>query len=209
MNIKSFSVRWIKHFLEEVKGYLKINPDVDQIEVQVAIRLFFIKNTNFKLFEKFQASKSLDELFKFKDHDGKELSLYQITEQKLELEAELSKTRVGEKDAYLIGKAKENKERYMDIINNPENNESVYVFSLFDNYEFTQHLRWEFVSEKANQTDGEWLYRSVLEEDECNEYINRVIWNVLENGKSHLTDNQAIAKRFVNEVLALPSGAGR
>lgn len=209
MNIKSFSVRWIKHFMEEVKSYLKINPDIDQIEVQVAIRMFFIKNTNFKLFEKFQASKSLDELFKFKDHDGKELSLYQITEQKLELETELSKTRAGEKDEYLIGKAKENKEHYMDIINNPENNESVYVFSLFDNYEFTQHLRWEFVSEKANQTDKEWLYRSVLKEDECNEHINRMVWNVLENGKSHLTDNQAIAKRFVNEVLALPSGAGR
>lgn len=208
-DITSFSVRWIKHFLEEVKSYLQINPDIDQIEMQVAIRMFFIKNTNFKLFEKFQASKSLDELFKFKDHEGNELNLYQITEQKLELEAELSKTRVGEKDEYLLGKAKEKKGHYMNIINNPENNESVYVFSLFDKYEFTQHLRWEFVSEKANQTDKEWLYRSVLEEDECNEHINRVIWNVLENGKSHLTDNEAIAKRFVNEVLALPSDADK
>lgn len=208
-DITSFSVRWIKHFLEEVKSYLQINPDIDQIEMQVAIRMFFIKSTNFKLFEKFQASKSLDELFKFKDYDGKELSLYQITEQKLELEAELSKTRVGEKDEYLNGKVKENKERYMDIINNPENNESVYVFSLFDNYEFTQHIRWEKDSARQNLMDNDWLYKSTLEEDECNEHINRVIWNVLENGKSHLTDNEAIAKRFINEVLALPSDADK
>lgn len=41
-------------------------------------------------------------------------------------------------------------------------------------------------------------------EKEINEHINRVIWNILESGKSHLTDNEAISKRFTNEILTEP-----
>ena len=203
-NIKFYPVRWFEHFLQEVKSYLKINPDVDQIELQVAIRMLFVKNTNFTLYDKFYGLKKLNELFTFKDLDGKELSLYEIISRKLEIESELRTSQDTEKGKNLIRKAEEDTMRYEAIINSAQNKESVYVFSLLEMYDVTQHIKWDNVPENLNQYDKDWLYKQALKEDEINEHVNRVIWNVLENGKSHLTDNEAMAKRFINEVLTVP-----
>lgn len=152
-NIKFYPVRWFEHFLQEVKSYLQINPDVDQMELQVAIRMLFVKNTNFTLYDKFYGSKKLDELFTFKDLDGKELSLYEIISRKLEIESELRTSQDTEKGKNLIRKAEEDTMRYEAIINSAQNKESVYVFSLLEMYDLTQHIKWDNVPENLNQYD--------------------------------------------------------
>lgn len=201
-----YPIRWIKNFLRELKSYLDQYHDVSLLELRVAIRMFFIKNTNFDLFDKFYGPEKLDVLFKFKDSDEEMVDLHQLTARKLDIERELRKARNSraEKD---LNQAEKNKKKYDNIINREENKDSRYIFSLFSEYRFEELVRLES-DDKAGLGEGEWeedqLYRVVLREKETNEHINRVIWNILEGGKSHLTDNGAMTKRFVNEILNMP-----
>lgn len=203
-----YPVRWIEHFLLEIKSYLEENTDLNLIEIRVAIRMFFIKNTNFILFEKFNGPDKLDTLFKFQGMNHEEIDLHELTALKIKIENELRDSYhhiLSENQLKILETYKKN---YNDIVRKEINEEAKYVFSVFCSYQWEQQVKLENYVKKEGKNKIQQkeikLRLQASREKEINEHINRVLWNILESGKSHLTDNEAISKRFTNEILTEP-----
>ena len=83
---------------------------------------------------------------------------------------------------------KKGKINIMEGLKDKDNEEVIFIFSL---------LRYRFYYEEDNQ-------ESVIEDKIINNEKDRIIWSLINSGKSEYTDYENAANRFMNEVINVP-----
>ena len=139
--------------------------------------MFFIKNTNFILFEKFNGPDKLDTLFKFQGMNHEEIDLHELTALKIKIENELRDSYhhiLSENQLKILETYKKN---YNDIVRKEINEEAKYVFSVFCSYQWEQQVKLENYVKKEGKNKIQQkeikLRLQASREKEINEHINR------------------------------------
>lgn len=188
------TARRMKAYLLAIKIYLtQINDaTVNSLEVRTVIAFFFIQNFMDKAYEKLQIKKTVEQVFTYQE-DGQELTYgalckriqgktYEITPENRRFEE--------------AGKCLD------EIFSKPDNTESQIIGKLFD-YNLSDY-GWGIFKKEPVRTAFEKTLDIEAQEGK-RERINRIIWNLLQSGTSGLTDKEACAKKFIQDVLKQPS----
>lgn len=180
LDIFGFSIRKIQIFLEEINNTLK-NENYINYKRQV-ITYFFIKHFLYYLYEKLSIEDSFIDCCKF-IYKKKEYTIYELFEN------------------YESGILKDNDISY--IFKNHHNRNILALICFFD-YKFS----WTPKTENSQNADKIYLIQtediSNIQEKQTNEKIDRLIWNLLCNGKSEYTDFEEAVKLMKELVLNLP-----
>ncbi|AWK51611.1 hypothetical protein DIC82_11500 [Clostridium beijerinckii] len=178
MNILNFSVRSVEHYIFELNIILK--DEEYKKEKETVISFFFIKHFLPDIYEKLNIENGLLETLKF----NFESNSYTITE------------------LISMYKLKElNNEKINEIFNDDQNKINYCISRLF-NYNNDQIIEESDYKNKLNSRMEEPI--KGLKNRINNEKKDRLIWNLLENGKSKDTNYEYVGKRFINEVLIKP-----
>ncbi|MBR1639606.1 MAG: hypothetical protein IJ688_09505 [Treponema sp.] len=180
LDIFGFSIRKIQIFLEEINNTLK-NENYINYKRQV-ITYFFIKHFMYYLYEKLSIEDSFIDCCKF-TYKKKEYTIYELFEN------------------YESGILKDNDISY--IFKNQHNRDILALICFFD-YKFS----WTPKTENSQNADKIYLIQtediSNIQDKQTNEKIDRLIWNLLCNGKSEYTDFEEAVKLMKELVLNLP-----
>ena len=181
LDIFGFSIRKIQIFLEEINNTLK-NENYINYKRQV-ITYFFIKHFMYYLYEKLSIEDSFIDCCKF-TYKKKDYTIYELFEN------------------YGSGLLKDND--ISDIFKNQHNRDILALICFFD-FKFT----WSPKTENTQNTDKVYLIQtedvSSIQDKQTNEKIDRLIWNLLCNGKSEYTDFEEAVRLMKELVLNLPS----
>jgi hypothetical protein len=181
LDIFGFSIRKIQIFLEEINNTLKNNNYINY--KRQLITYFFIKHFMYYLYEKLSIEDSFIDCCKF-IYKKKEYTIYELFEN------------------YESGILKDNDISY--IFKNQHNRDILALICFFD-YKFS----WTPKTENSQNADKIYLIQtediSNIQDKQTNEKIDRLIWNLLCNGKSEYTDFEEAVKLMKELVLNLPS----
>ena len=183
------TVRRVEGFLDEILSWMRNHAEggIDGQTARVVVAFSFMKHFEDELYEKLEPWKSLKDLF-----------LFQYKNEIMGIE-DLGRTiwaELGEDDSQDV---KTFRRRLQDCVRSRENNDSFLVFALF-RYRFDDLETWLRVDgdvRKASPQDAEKLRRV----GESREKTNRLIWNLLQGGKSEYTDSRACVDKFIYDVL--------
>ena len=180
LDIFGFSIRKIQIFLEEINNTLK-NENYINYKRQV-ITYFFVKHFMYYLYEKLSIEDSFIDCCKF-TYKKKDYTIYELFKN------------------YESGLLKDNDISY--IFKNQHNRDILALICFFD-FKFT----WSPKTENTQNTDKVYLIQtedvSSIQEKQTNEKIDRLIWNLLCNGKSEYTDFEEAVRLMKDNVLNLP-----
>ncbi len=178
--IFGFSIRKIQIFLEELNNALK-NKIFTSYKRQV-ITFFFIKHFMYHIFAKLSIETPFLDSCKF-IYKKKEYTIHELF------------------NAFESGDLKDTD---ISIVFKNENNRNLLALICFFDYKFS----W---SQKINDTKSvDKVYSiqteevSSIQDNQANEKIDRLIWNLLCNGKSEYTDFEEAVKLMKELVLNLP-----
>lgn len=181
LDIFGFSIRKIQIFLEEINNTLK-NENYINYKRQV-ITYFFVKHFMYYLYEKLSIEDSFIDCCKF-TYKKKDYTIYELFKN------------------YESGLLKDNDISY--IFKNQHNRDILALICFFD-FKFT----WSPKTENTQNTDKVYLIQtedvSSIQDKQTNEKIDRLIWNLLCNGKSEYTDFEEAVRLMKELVLNLPS----
>jgi hypothetical protein len=177
ISFDSISIRKVRIFLEECKTLIGSNNYFsDKESRELLIKILFIKNFNYPLFEEFQINKTIEETLMFLVN-GKKYALTEV----------LNGKREGTFSEDLI-----------KSIFQEQNNIDKLALLLFLGYKAIDD------SETKDEREQDTISTDIIEKRENNERINRILKNVLGNGKSEYTNAQAAIRKLEAEVFDLP-----
>lgn len=180
LDIFGFSIRKTQIFLEEINNTLK-NENYINYKRQV-ITYFFVKHFMYYLYEKLSIEDSFIDCCKF-TYKKKEYTIYELFEN------------------YESGILKDKDISY--IFKNQHNRDILALICFFD-YKFS----WTPKTENSQNVDKIYLIQtediSNIQDKQTNEKIDRLIWNLLCNGKSEYTDFEEAVRLMKDNVLNLP-----
>lgn len=172
--LRGISVRKVRIFMQEIKCILQSNKYLAREENRkTVIRFLFIKNFLYQYYEKFSIWKNIEETLLFVYHNCN----YTMSE--------------------LLYKRTNNEFSAVDIneIFSYEENREIYTIFMLLECDFI----WE--NKKASFEDIMNASVQTLIKEEKIERNNRIIWNILGNGKSEFTNMNNAVDKFVREVL--------
>lgn len=181
------TTRRMKIFLQETSTYLQEYPG-NEIDGQIArgiVAFVFLKNFAEDIYDKLEPWKSLENIFSFQ-YKGKSQTIEQLGQALWGKSAESH-----DEMLWKIQIEKQTERR--------ENIESLLVYSIFG-YCFDDLLlrvRYERKSDALKFQDALILEKA----EERRENVNRLIWHLLENGRSEYTNKRACAEKFIKDVL--------
>ncbi|WP_455820724.1 hypothetical protein [Clostridium butyricum] len=179
INIQNYSIRKVEHFFNEIIFYLdKNNSCENDSEKQIIIVFFILKHffmEEYNKIEPFKRFKSILDTIKFTDRESKKYSIMDL----------ISLYKSGEITYTYI----------KDIFNNPDNIEKYTIIRMFNYKINNDEIENDNIFNKSTKK---------LENEEYNEKIDRIIWNLMESGRSNKTDNEVTLVELVNRVLKKP-----
>ena len=180
-DIYGFSIRKIKIFLEEIDNALK-NEVFTNYKRQV-ITFFFIKHFRYHIFEKLSIDDSFLDLCKFV-YKKKEYTIYELC-------GALENGHIKDSDIF-------------DVFKTQYNREILALICFFD-FKFT----WSPQADNIQSSDKVYSIQteevSIIQDKQTNEKIDRLIWNLICNGKSEYTDFENAVKEMNRLVLNQPT----
>lgn len=183
------TVRRVEGFLDDIIGWMRNHPEgeLDGQTARVVVAFSFIKHFEDVSYERLVPWKSLDDLFPFQ-YKGETMGLENLAQAIwAELEAD------GAKDMKSFWT------RVQECVRREENKESFLAYTLFQ-YRFDDleiYLQVGGDARKASPQDAKILRMA----DEKREKTNRLIWNLLQSGKSEYTDSRACVDKFIRDVF--------
>lgn len=164
IDIHGFSIRKIQIFLQEINNALE-NEEFQNFKRQV-ITFFFIKHFMYAIYENLTVAKPFLDTCKFK-YKKKEYSIYELFKK------------------YASNEFSDN--NISSIIRNKSNRDILALICYFD-YQFSSSKK----SDNSQNEDKLYAIQtesiSDIQNKQTNEKIDRLIWNLLCNGKSEYTD---------------------
>ena len=183
------TVRRVEGFLDEIIGWMRNHPEgeLDGQTARVVVAFSFIKHFEDVSYERLVPWKSLDDLFPFQ-YKGETMGLENLAQAIwAELEAD------GAKDMKSFWT------RVQECVRREENKESFLAYTLFQ-YRFDDleiYLQVGGDARKASPQDAKTLRMA----REKREKTDRLIWNLLQSGKSEYTDSRACVDKFIRDVF--------
>ena len=175
LNISNYSVRKVKHFLDEIENTFENEEIYRGNDLKRAVIIFYlIKHFDNDIYNKFTLFKGLIETFLLEFDDNK----YTINE--------------------IMYKFKNNELNNEDI-------DTILTFDLNKKalgYLFM--IEYRFNSEKKRGIEILEETELQLKDNNYNDKINRVFWHLLCKGKSEYTDMEQMVKVLKRDVLSLP-----
>lgn len=183
------TVRRVECFLDDIIGWMRNHPEgeLDGQTARVVVAFSFIKHFEDELYEKLVPWKSLGDLFPFR-YEGETLGPEALGQA---IWSELVAD--GVKDVKLFWS------KVQECVRREENKGSFLVYILFQ-YRFDDlKIRLQVGGDirKASPQDAKILRMA----DEKREKTNRLIWNLLQSGKSEYTDSRACVDKFIRDVF--------
>lgn len=180
--LQGVTIRKIEHFLEELERTLQSNADYQKKEnKRIVIVFFFLKHFCEPYYEKLKQGEELIECLLFQD----EAETYTMLEL-LKLQEE-----------YEQGKAGLSYDRLQKIFSKKENCDTYGILALFG-YDYHAYE----ISREREAIQNEPVEN--IKANNANEKINRIIWNLLSNGKSENTDYEENVRELIRKVLSKP-----
>lgn len=180
LDIFGFSIRKIQIFLEEVNNALENELFIDY--KRQIITFFFIKHFMYHIFEKLSIEDTFIESCKF-IYKKKNYTIYELF------------------NDFESGDLKDND--ILSVFKNTQNRDILALICFFD-YKFS----WSPKVDNEQNTDKVYIIQteevSSIKDNQNNEKIDRLIWNLLCNGKSEYTDFEEAVKLMKELVLNLP-----
>ena len=183
------TVRRVEGFLDEIIGWMRNHSEgeLDGQTARVVVAFSFIKHFEDVSYERLVPWKSLDDLFPFQ-YKGETMGLENLAQAIwAELEAD------GAKDMKSFWT------RVQECVRREENKESFLAYTLFQ-YRFDDleiYLQVGGDARKASPQDAKTLRMA----REKREKTDRLIWNLLQSGKSEYTDSRACVDKFIRDVF--------
>ncbi|MBM7558127.1 P-loop NTPase fold protein [Halanaerobacter jeridensis] len=176
--ITNVSIRRVKNFLDEL--YNIIDQEGYKDYKETVISFFFLKHFISTEYEKLNIEEGLLETFKFEVDS----ELYTITEL-----IDLYNSNEFDEDSI------------EEIFNDEQNARKYSILKLFNyNYQIGNQIKTENNEEKRLKLIKEEGV-DLLKARNSNEKKDRLIWNLLANGKSKYTDYEYVGNKFVKDVL--------
>lgn len=196
------SARRVGEFLNGIRSWAQRygGHEVDGATAKVVVTFFFLKNFMVPEYKKLKPNKKLEEIFLFND-EAEEVDIFHlckkiwdevpVPDRKAPVTAEMGKYRSSSFDA-----------RLGDVLKREDNLVSREVLSLFG-YEVSDFRlqAWYEHTTETMLTEDDLHFRSAGEK---RERINRIIWNLLQNGSSEYTNAHMAVVKFMKEVLSAP-----
>ena len=180
LDIFGFSIRKIQIFLEEVNNALENELFIDY--KRQIITFFFIKHFMYHIFEKLSIEDTFIDSCKF-IYKKKNYTIYELF------------------NDFESGELKDND--ILSVFKNTQNRDILALICFFD-YKFS----WSPKVDNEQNTDKVYIIQteevSRIKDNQNNEKIDRLIWNLLCNGKSEYTDFEEAVKLMKELVLNLP-----
>lgn len=180
LDIFGFSIRKIQIFLEEVNNALENELFIDY--KRQIITFFFIKHFMYHIFEKLSIENTFIDSCKF-IYKKKNYTIYELF------------------NDFESGELKDND--ILSVFKNTQNRDILALICFFD-YKFS----WSPKVDNEQNTDKVYIIQteevSSIKDNQNNEKIDRLIWNLLCNGKSEYTDFEEAVKLMKELVLNLP-----
>lgn len=180
LDIFGFSIRKIQIFLEEVNNALENELFIDY--KRQIITFFFIKHFMYHIFEKLSIEDTFIDSCKF-IYKKKNYTIYELF------------------NDFESGELKDND--ILSVFKNTQNRDILALICFFD-YKFS----WSPKVDNEQNTDKVYINQteevSSIKDNQNNEKIDRLIWNLLCNGKSEYTDFEEAVKLMKELVLNLP-----
>lgn len=172
--LKGISIRQVRIFMEEAKYLLKQNVEYQESQNKnTLIRFLYVKHLYHHIYEKLEVGKTIEESLKFK-YDERNYTMSQLLYKRQK--GELSDAKIKE------------------MMADETNQEHYAVMSLFG-YEY------DFEKKELNRDNIANESKKEMEKRERIEKLNRLIWNLMGNGKSEFTDMENAIKQFVERIL--------
>lgn len=176
INIQNYSIRKVEHFFNEIIFYLdKNNYCENDSEKQIIIVFFILKHFFMEEYNKIEPFKSILDTIKFTDRESKKYSIMDLI--------------------YLYKSGEITYTYIKDIFNNPDNIEKYTIIRMFNYKINNDEIENDNIFNKSTKK---------LKNEEYNEKTDRIIWNLMESGRSNKTDNEVTLVELVNRVLKKP-----
>lgn len=183
----TITARKIQSFLLEIKAYLFSHKGevINILDLRTVVGYFFIKIFMESTYQKLTPHQTLEQTFRFED-DGEMLTIGEIIQNLLKQV----------KNSHL--QQNEISQQILNILEQEDNQESYSILRIFD-YSVPDYL-WREQGDE-NQAKPGTLYR-IRDMEAKRERIDRIIWNLLQNGVSELSNSKACVEKFKQDVLS-------
>jgi hypothetical protein len=184
IQMNNIAIRKVKIFIEELTVILQEKEIYNQKEYKkTVINFYFIKHFFTTLFNQLNLEEGLLEAIKF-IYEEEQYTIFELLAM-----AKMHKNN--------NGKAKLNPDQINSLLNIKDNMEKLFLLNLF-NYDFEiEELKRDY-----NVIINESVHN--ITRKASNEKKDRLIWNLLCNGKSEYTDFEAAAYKLIQNVLSKP-----
>lgn len=187
IKMDNISIRRVKYFIKELKIILeKQNPEHIENYKEIIINFCFIKFFFPELYENFNLEEGLLDTitFKYEEHDYTILELIAMSKLYKEDNSDVNGL---------------SSEQLNEIFKVRRNQENLFLLNLFKyDFEITDMNKIRDYEKIANEKV------SNIEKRALNEKKDRLIWNLLCNGKSEYTNFEVAANTLIKEVLSKP-----
>lgn len=185
----NISIRRMQTFITEISDYM-LQSDAKEIEEQVArevVAFYYVKHFAEDVYCKLRPWKKLEDIYLLSNKE-EAMNIWSLTDS---VQIELNENHKYDKESIL--------DRLETVVKEDGNRESLFVYSLFG-YDFSDlamRIQYKNAMNQMTFEDALTLYRA----REKREQVNRLIWNLLQRGRSESTNNKACADAFIEEVL--------
>lgn len=184
IQLENIAIRKVEVFIDDLMVILMNQKYFENKEYKkMAINFLFLKHFFYELYDKFIIGKSLLDTLTFY-YENEEYTILELIAMVKSYEQGSSESTISPTDAE-------------KIFNDNRNKESLAVLSLFEynfNISNTEKTYEEIFGESSE---------NILNEV-SNDRKDRLIWNLLCNGKSEYTDQEVAAKKLIKDVLSKP-----
>lgn len=182
LRIENLTIRRVEHFLNELTQTLESNTEYRKAgHKRTVITFLLLKHFYVPYYEKLRQGERLTDCLKFAD--GKETyTIFQLLK--------LRESKDGNPPSLTD-------EVVRHMFKKLENLDTYVILSLF-NYRFCEYE----VERNMEAIENEPLRN--IQDNNANHKIDRIIWNLLSNGKSEYTDYEENARELIREVFGKP-----
>lgn len=192
------TIRRTKEFLLDIKARFDKFTDskIDQLTAKTIIAFYFIKNFKHESYDKLEPGTSLEDTFNL-SLSGEKFTV-----------SDFYKQFWLENQAYNINQTIDSTSLVNNVtfhkwltahLKREENVEAVTIYALFP-YPVTDYEKSVEYKIRGQRLSVEDSY-DVVAANEKRERVNRIIWNLLQNGKSEYSNAHACVEKFINDVL--------
>ncbi|GIO36521.1 hypothetical protein J41TS12_13820 [Paenibacillus antibioticophila] len=188
LKMYNFPARKIRSFIKELEINLIEHTEYHQKELkQAVINFYFTKHFLPDLYDLFNLEEGLLDTIKF-EYEDRQYTILELISFKKAHQEDSSK-----------GLSSEQIER---ILESRENKDKLFLLNLFQYELDIQEIKRDF-NEIVNESFAN------IRRKASNEKKDRLLWNLLCNGKSEYTDYEAAARKFIKDVLSKPESKQR